>query len=75
MLHNALLQISCYTLVSVPPCEATEFPDEDAEGVSAASSLESVGALTDGAAVCGMFPCLSLMESSFLGSMEGDTPK
>ena len=43
-------------------------------GVSA-SSLESVGALTDGAAACGVLPCLSLMESSFLGSMEGVTPK
>lgn len=43
-------------------------------GVSA-RSLESVGALTDGAAVCGVLPCLSLMESSFLDSMEGVTPK
>lgn len=43
-------------------------------GVSA-RSLESVGALTEGAAVCGVLPCLSLMESSFLGSMEGVTPK
>ena len=64
------------TLVSAPPCEETEFiDDEAAEGVSAASSLESVGALTDGAVACGMFPCLSLMESSFLDSMEGVTPK
>lgn len=42
---------------------------------ASARSLESVGALTDGAAVCGVLPCLSLMESSFLGSMEGVTPK
>ena len=47
---------------------------------SEASSLESVGAVTEGAApvatTCGMFPCLSLMlmESSILGSMEGVTP-
>ena len=52
-----------------------------AAGVSAASNLESVGALTDGAAAgavagtCVMFPGISLMESSFLvDSMEGVTP-
>ena len=62
--------------MSDPPREATEFIEEPAAvGVSAASSLESVGALTDGAAACGMFPCFSLMESSFLGSMEGVTPR
>ena len=50
-------------------------------GVSAASNLESVGALTEGAAAgavagtCVMFPGISLMESSFLvDSMEGVTP-
>lgn len=63
------------TLVSAPPSDDTEFMDEDvAVGVSA-NSLESVGALTDGAATCGVLPCLSLMESSFLDSMEGATPK
>lgn len=63
------------TLVSAPPCEDTELTDEDVTVGVSARSLESVGAVTDGAAVCGVLPCLSLMESSFLGSMEGVTPK
>ena len=68
-----------------PPCEAVAFTDGDdvTIEVSGASSLESVGAMTDGdaavaaaaAPTCGMFPCLSLMESTFLLSMEGVTPK
>jgi len=62
-------------LVSAPPCEDKELTDEDVTVGVSARSLESVGALTDGAAVCGVLPCLSLMESSFLGSMEGVTPK
>ena len=54
-----------------------EFKAGDAatDGVSA-SNLESVGALTEGASVgCAVFPCFSLMESSFLGSIEGATPE
>jgi len=62
-------------LVSAPPCEDIELTDEDVTVGVSARSLESVGALTDGAAVCGVLPCLSLMESSFLGSMEGVTPE
>ena len=62
------------TLGTAPPSDETELTEGDVAGVSA-RSLESVGAVTDGAATWGVFPVLSLMESSFAGSMEGVTPK